>query len=96
MVFDKTKHSVAIHYPSLIQRSYHPNYASDSSPNDIVGEINQMAIVGFVELSLHEQIADDFSARRICDWVTHVSPQHKATEWKPFNYLLPSHLMMHA
>ena len=51
MGIDKTKYLVATHYPSLIQRHYDPNDASDSHPNDITGEINQMEIVGFVKLA---------------------------------------------
>ena len=72
--FDKTKYLVAMNWPSLVQRSYHPNGASDSHPNAMVDEINQMAIVDFVEMALHEQKSCDFYAHHIHDWVTYIPP----------------------
>ena len=75
MGIENTKNSVAMHCLSLIQRSYDPDDASDYHPNAIAGGTNQMVIVGFVELALHEQKAYDFSAQHIRDWVNHIPPE---------------------
>ena len=95
MGIDKTKHVVAMNCPYLIQRHYHPNDTSDSHPNFIVGEINQMEKVVFVELALHEQKPCEFSIQCTRDRVANVSPatQGDCTETIPLPTTLAPHDM---
>ena len=66
-----TKHTVVMHFPSLIKRSCVSTDALTSHPDATVGRKNEMAFVGFKELNLSELSALDFSTQKLHDWVTH-------------------------
>ena len=71
-----TKHTVVMHFPSLIKRSCVSTDTLTSYPDAIVGEKNEMAFAGFKYLNLSELSALDFSTQNLHDWVTHtcISP----------------------